>query len=150
MSSTSWSWSWVTFTRRKRGRGCRRPSSVTASRSRALAAASGRWPRPGGGAPGAKRGRPGRGEVVAKAKITPLAIASATMMEVERVARGAGVLAVTPFKSLTLGALARESLDDKQRQRFETGLREEIDWFGSRAPPSPLPGRSAPSAAKEP
>lgn len=89
------------------------------------------------------------GEVVAKAKITPLAIASATMMEVERLARGAGVLAVTPFKSLTLGALARESLDDKQRQRFETALREKIDWFGSRLLPIRYAGRSAQSVAKE-
>ena len=89
------------------------------------------------------------GEVVAKAKITPLAIASATMMEVERLARGACVLAVTPFKSLTLGALARESLDDKQRQRFETALREKIDWFGSRLLPIRYAGRSAQSVAKE-
>src|SRR3990172_2150965 len=69
------------------------------------------------------------GEVVAKAKVTPLAIASATMTEVERLARGAGVLAVTPFKSLTLGALARESLDDKQRARFETPLTQKINSF---------------------
>jgi hypothetical protein len=71
------------------------------------------------------------------------------MMEVERLARGAGVLAVTPFKSLTLGALARESLDDKQRQRFETALGEKIHWFGSRLLPIRYAGRSAQSVAKE-
>jgi len=59
------------------------------------------------------------------------------------------VLAVTPFKSLTLGALARESLDDKQRQRFETALREKIDWFGSRLLPIRYAGRSVQSVAKE-
>ncbi len=90
------------------------------------------------------------GEVVAKAKITPLAIAGATVADIERVARDAGgVLLVRPFGSVTVGAVARESLDDKQRQRFESALREKIDWFGSRLLPIRYTAGSPQSVAKE-
>ena len=90
------------------------------------------------------------GDVVAKAKVTPLAIASATIAEVERVAREArGVLGVSPFRPLTIGALARESLEEKQRQRFEAALKEKTDWFGSRLLPIRYARASAQSVARE-
>jgi hypothetical protein len=90
------------------------------------------------------------GEVVAKAKVTPLAIASATIAEVERVARQAGgVLAVSPFIPLAIGAVARESLDEKQKQRFESALKEKIEWFGSRLLPIRYAGGNPRSVALE-
>ena len=90
------------------------------------------------------------GEVVAKAKVTPLAVASTTIAEAERVARKAGgVLGVSPFTPLTIGAVARESLEEKQRQRFEAALKEKIDWFGSRLLPVQYAGGSPRSVAKE-
>ncbi len=90
------------------------------------------------------------GDVVAKAKVTPLVIASATIAEVERVARkAAGVLAVSRFRPLTIGAVARESLDEKQRQRFEAALKEKIDWFGSRLLPIRYAVSSPQSVARE-
>ena len=90
------------------------------------------------------------GEVVAKAKVTPLAIASTTIAEAERMARKAGgALGVSPFTPLTIGAVARESLEEKQRQRFEAALKEKIDWFGSRLLPVRYAGGSPRSVAKE-
>jgi len=76
------------------------------------------------------------GETVAKAKVTPLVIAGATVAESERVARRVGgLLTVRPFNSVTIGVVARESLDERQRQRFESAVREKIDWFASRLLP---------------
>jgi hypothetical protein len=71
------------------------------------------------------------GEVVARAKVTPLVVAEATIQAVETTARRArGVVGVTAFRPLTVGVVARENLDDKQRTRFETALRQKIDWVG--------------------
>ncbi len=90
------------------------------------------------------------GETMAKAKVTPLVIASATVADVERVARSAeGLLAVRPFKPLVIGAVARERLDERQRQRFESALKEKIDWFGSRLFPVRFAGATPQSVAKE-
>ena len=71
------------------------------------------------------------GEVVARAKVTPLVVAEATIQAVETTARRVrGVVAVRAFRPLTVGVVARENLDDKQRTRFETALRQKIDWVG--------------------
>jgi len=76
------------------------------------------------------------GEVVARCKITPLVIAGSTIETVERLAAEAkGLLAVYAFQPLTVGAVARESLDEKQRARFEKSLQAKITWFGSRLLP---------------
>jgi hypothetical protein len=59
-------------------------------------------------------------EAVAKAKVTPLAIPEQTIVGIEAQARAAGgVVGVTAFKPTTVGAVARESLDARQRARFE-------------------------------
>jgi hypothetical protein len=77
-----------------------------------------------------------KGEVVARAKVTPLVISGATIEQVEQRARTArGLVTVRSFKTWTVGAVARESLEEKQRRRFETALGEKIDWFGSRLLP---------------
>lgn len=76
-----------------------------------------------------------RGEVVARAKVTPLAIASAVLAEVEGLSGGPGVIRVEAFAARAIGAVARENLDDRQRQRFESALREKVEWFGSRLLP---------------
>ena len=73
------------------------------------------------------------GETVAKAKVTPLVIPGETLTTVERVARGAnGVVEVQAFRPTVVGAVAPERLEPKQRQRFETALKQKIDWFGGR------------------
>ena len=72
-----------------------------------------------------------RGETVAKAKVTPLVISGDTVRAVEKAA-GDGAVAVAPFRPAVVGAVARESLEPRQRARFEAALKQKIDWFGSR------------------
>ncbi len=90
------------------------------------------------------------GETVARAKVTPLVIAEGTMATVERIAGTArGLVAVRAFRPLTLGAVARENLDARQRARFETALQQKVDWFGSRLLPVRYAGGTAQVVADE-
>jgi hypothetical protein len=89
-------------------------------------------------------------EAVAKAKVTPLAIPEQTVLGIEAQSRAArGVVAVSEFQPTTVGAVARESLDARQRARFESALAQKIDWFGSRLLPLRYAGPSARSVADE-
>jgi hypothetical protein len=90
------------------------------------------------------------GEIVARAKVTPLVIADETLHQVEDTARRAGgLVAVDAFRSETIGAVARERLDAKQRARFETALQQKVDWFGSTLLPIRWTGGSARAVADE-
>jgi hypothetical protein len=80
------------------------------------------------------------GETVGKSKITPLAIAASLVAQAEQRARSAGGLVrVDAFAPRVIGAVAREHLEPRQRQRFETSLTEKLDWFGSRLLPVRYP-----------
>jgi hypothetical protein len=84
-----------------------------------------------------------RGEAVAKSKVTPLAIAETTVRAVEQeAAAAAGVIVVAAFRPATVGAVAREGLDGRQRARFESALRQKIDWLGGRLLPVRFAGSS--------
>jgi hypothetical protein len=72
-----------------------------------------------------------RGETVAKAKVTPLVIGGDIVRAVEKAAAD-GVVRVSAFRPSVVGAVARESLEPRQRTRFESALKQKIDWFGSR------------------
>jgi len=89
-----------------------------------------------------------RGETVAKAKVTPLAIGADTVLAVEQAARG-GAVTVAAFRPVALGTVARESLEPKQRARFESALRTKIDWFGGRLLPVRFAGASPRAVADE-
>jgi hypothetical protein len=90
------------------------------------------------------------GEVVARAKVTPLVVAETTIQSVETTAqRARGITAVTPFRPLTVGVVARENLDDKQRTRFETALGQKIDWVGGTLLPVRYASGSASAIAAE-
>jgi hypothetical protein len=90
------------------------------------------------------------GEAVAKAKVTPLAIPEPIVREVETVAAASGgVILVAGFRPSTLGAVARESLDPRQRTRFESALKQKIDWLGGRLLPVRFAGPSDRSVAEE-
>jgi hypothetical protein len=89
-----------------------------------------------------------RGETVAKAKVTPLVIASDTVASVEQAARG-GAVSVAAFRPAVVGVVARESLEPKQRARFETALRTKLDWFGARLLPVRFAGATARAVADE-
>jgi hypothetical protein len=72
------------------------------------------------------------GEVVARAKVTPLVIAESVVREVEeRARRGGGCVTVCPFERQPVGAIAPASLTPRARTRFEAVLREKVDWFGA-------------------
>jgi hypothetical protein len=89
-----------------------------------------------------------RGETVAKAKVTPLAIGADTILAVEQAARG-GAVTVAAFRPVALGTVARESLEPKQRARFESALQTKIDWFGGRLLPVRFAGASPRAVADE-
>ena len=90
------------------------------------------------------------GETVAKAKVTPLVIPEATIASVEGVSRTAsGLVTVKAFYPLTIGAVARERLEPRQRTRFEAALQQKVDWFGSRLLPIRYASDSAAGVAAE-
>jgi hypothetical protein len=90
------------------------------------------------------------GEVVGKAKVTPLVIGEVTLRAVEATAAAArGAVAVVAFRPATVGAVARESLDTRQRARFESALKQKIDWLGGRLRPVRFAGPSDRSVADE-
>ena len=90
------------------------------------------------------------GETVAKAKITPLAIPGETLSAIEKTATAAGgIVDVARFRPSTLGAVARESLDERQRARFETALAQKVDWCCGRLLPVRYAGSSARAVADE-
>jgi molybdopterin biosynthesis enzyme len=90
------------------------------------------------------------GEVVARAKVTPLVVAETTLQAVEATARRArGVVGVKAFRPLTVGAVARERLDDRQRARFEAALRQKIDWAGGSLLPVRYAGVTPQAVAAE-
>ena len=90
------------------------------------------------------------GETVAKAKVTPLVIPGETIAAVEEAARRVdGLVLVKAFRRLTVGAVARESLEPRQRARFESALQQKMDWFGAQLLPVRFAGPSARSVADE-
>jgi molybdopterin biosynthesis enzyme len=56
---------------------------------------------------------------------------------------------VKAFRPFTVGVVARERLDDKQRTRFETALRQKIDWVGGTLLPVRYAGASPQAVAAE-
>ena len=90
------------------------------------------------------------GEIVARAKVTPLVIPDEIITRVETVARGAhGLVAVDGFRREVIGAIARERLEPKQRMRFEAALQQKVDWFGSALLPIRWTGGTARAVADE-
>jgi hypothetical protein len=76
------------------------------------------------------------GEAVARAKISPLVIAELLVKGAEeRAWASAGLVTVKSFKPRLIGALAPAKLEHRQRTRFESALREKVDWLGSRLLP---------------
>ena len=83
------------------------------------------------------------GETIGKCKVTPLVIPAETLLAVEKIARDAhGLVAVSAFRPTTIGVVAQERLDAKQRARFEAALKLKIEWFGGRLLPITYAGGS--------
>lgn len=83
----------------------------------------------------------GAGEMVARAKVIPLVIPSASIRQAEAVAGAAGgVFRIRPFIPMRVGAVVQENLGESGMARFEANLREKIAWFGSELlPPLQVP-----------
>jgi hypothetical protein len=72
------------------------------------------------------------GEVVGRAKVTPLVIPEAVVRDAEERCREAGgLVTVRPFRPARVTAVAPASLAPRARERFEAVLREKLDWFGA-------------------
>jgi len=72
------------------------------------------------------------GEVVARAKVTPLVIAEVVVREVEERARAVGgCVSVHAFERRPVAAIAPAGLAPRPRARFEAVLREKLEWFGA-------------------
>ena len=83
------------------------------------------------------------GETIGKCKVTPLVIPAETLSTVEKFAREArGLVAVGGFRQTTIGVVAQERLDARQRARFEAAQKQKIEWFGSRLLPITYAGGS--------
>ena len=71
-------------------------------------------------------------EVVARAKVTPLVIAESVVREAEALAAQAGgCIAVRGFEPTPVGAVVPAPLTPRARARFESVLREKLEWFGA-------------------
>ena len=85
------------------------------------------------------------GEVVGRAKVTPLVIAGSVVGEAEeRLRQSGGCVVVRPFEARPVSAVAPGSLVPRVRARFEAVLREKLDWFGA-----PLTSLAYPEAESE-
>ncbi len=74
------------------------------------------------------------GEVVGRAKVTPLVIAESVVDAAERrcgTGGSGGIVAVRAFRPLPVGAVAPAGLDAGARERFERALTEKLTWFGA-------------------
>jgi hypothetical protein len=72
------------------------------------------------------------GEVVARAKITPFALAEARVREAERIGlEVGGVVRVRPFRPMRIGAVVQETLGERAMARFRAALGEKVKWLGS-------------------
>jgi hypothetical protein len=73
------------------------------------------------------------GEVIARAKITPFALAETRVRDAESIAEDArGLVRVRPFRPMRVGAVVQETLGEKAMARFRDALNEKVAWFGAR------------------
>lgn len=72
------------------------------------------------------------GEVVARAKITPFALAEMRVREAEQIGADAGgMVRVRPFRPMRIGAVVQETLGERAMARFKDALSEKVAWLGS-------------------
>jgi hypothetical protein len=89
------------------------------------------------------------GEVVGRAKVTPLVIAGSVVAEAEeRGRRSGGCVMVRPFEARPVSAVAPGSLTPRVRARFEAVLREKLDWFGAPLSSLTYPEAEAPAVGQ--
>jgi len=72
-----------------------------------------------------------RGEGLAGAKVTPLALPRATIERVEEICRDRPPLRVLPFERKRVAAMVLERVDIRARDRFQAALERKLAWYGS-------------------
>ena len=70
------------------------------------------------------------GKIVTGVKVTPVAVAEATLREAETVAAEGPVVQVAPFQPLRVGVISTEGPDWRVRDRFQTSVAQKIGWYG--------------------
>lgn len=71
------------------------------------------------------------GKNVAGAKITPVAIAGASIEAAEAIAAGGPVMTVKPYLPRKVGIVTTEGLRGALQERFQHTVRTKLAWFGS-------------------
>jgi hypothetical protein len=72
------------------------------------------------------------GRPVAATKVTPLAVPSAAIEQVERLcAENGPVVSVLPFRSRPVGIVVRDRLTGRSREKFEAAIHLKLGWFGA-------------------
>jgi hypothetical protein len=70
------------------------------------------------------------GKIVTGVKVTPVAVAEATLREAEAIAAEDLVVQVAPFQPLRVGVISTEGPDWRVRDRFQTSVTQKIGWYG--------------------
>ena len=70
------------------------------------------------------------GKIVTGVKVTPVAVAEATLREAETIAAAAPVIQVVPFRPLRVGVISTEGPEWRVRDRFRASVEQKIGWYG--------------------
>ncbi|MBW3632933.1 MAG: molybdopterin-binding protein [Chloroflexi bacterium] len=70
------------------------------------------------------------GKIVTGVKVTPVAVAEATLREAEAIAGEGPVVQIVPFQPLQVGVISTEGPDWRVRDRFQSSVAQKIGWYG--------------------
>ncbi len=70
------------------------------------------------------------GKIVTGVKVTPVAVAEATVREAEQIAAASPVVQVVPFRPLRVGVIITEGPEWRVRERFQESVKQKIGWYG--------------------
>jgi hypothetical protein len=70
------------------------------------------------------------GKIVTGVKVTPVAVAEATLREAEAIAGEGPVIQIVPFQPLRVGVISTEGPDWRVRDRFQSSVAQKIGWYG--------------------
>ena len=70
------------------------------------------------------------GKIVTGVKVTPVAVAEATLRDAEAIAGEGPVVQVMPFQPLQVGVISTEGPDWRVRERFQSSVAQKIGWYG--------------------
>ena len=70
------------------------------------------------------------GKIVTGVKVTPVAVAEATLVEAGAIAAEGSVVQVAPFQPLRVGVISTEGPDWRVRDRFQASVAQKIGWYG--------------------